>query len=141
MLLASGCTTQRAAFAGHDADTVWTAMVAAARTPDYEGGAADQRWTVRENEVWVDDENGRIEVLRKVERLIHQPATSPRMESRQWKLQIALEERDPPTVRFSSRNFGVPAHAWDEAARYFEDVRRVLEGDVGTAAAEETAEE
>src|SRR5687767_3542074 len=92
-----GCTTIRETFPGHDADQVWTAMVAAARTPDYNHPDYTQRWTVRENQVWVDEENSRIEIFRRLERDLHRPASRPLHEQREWKIQATLEERDPPT--------------------------------------------
>src|SRR5688572_5270240 len=124
----AACTTIREAFPGHEADEVWTAMVAAARTPDYNHPDYTRRWMVRENQVWVDDENSRIEIFRRVERDLYRPASKSLQEQREWKIQAALGERDPPTIRFRSRQVGVPAHAWDEAERYFDDVWELLGG-------------
>ncbi|MCI0365319.1 MAG: hypothetical protein L0219_15730 [Phycisphaerales bacterium] len=133
LLALPGCgTTVRQTFDGRDPDQVWTAMIAVARTPDY--SAPDdytQRWTVRENQVWVDQANQRIEIFRRLERMLHRPRSQPLHEEREWKLQATLEERDPPTVRFTSRQLGVPAHAWDEAERYFDEVWKVLGGKPG----------
>ncbi len=130
-----GCSTNRQTFEGHDADQVWTAMVAVAKTPDYTTGDPTDRWTVRENEVWVDQAENRIEIFRRVERILYRPASNPLHEDREWKLQVVLEKRDPPTVVFKARNLGVPSHAWDEADRYFAEVRDLLSG--GSPKAEE----
>lgn len=124
----AGCTTTREVFPGQSADQVWTALVAAAKSPDYGDSDFHKRWTVRENDVWVDDENNRIEIDRKLERDLHMPASPPRHETREWKFQIALEQQDPPTVRFTSRQVGVPAHVWDESERYFAEVWKLLNG-------------
>lgn len=133
MVTLGGCgTTVRETFAGHDAEHVWTAMVAAARAPDYASHPDyTQRWAVRENQVWVDEPNGRIEIFRRVERDLYRPAAKHIYQERQWKLQAVLEERDPPVVRFRARQVGVPAHAWDEATRYFDEVWKVLGGRPG----------
>ena len=127
-LLFTGCVTQTHTFEGHDADSVWTAMLAVARTPNYKSGPPAERWTVRENRVWADQEQNHIEIFRRLERILYQPASRPRYEDRQWKFQVALEERDPPSVSFTSREVGVPSHAWDEADRFFNEVWDVLGG-------------
>lgn len=124
----TGCVTRMHTFEGHDADSVWTAMLAVAKTPDYKTGPPAERWTVRENRVWADPEQSRIEIFRRLERILYQPASRPRYEDRQWKFQVTLEERDPPTVSFTSREIGVPSHAWDEADRFFNEVWDVLGG-------------
>jgi hypothetical protein len=124
----AGCTTRRETFAGHQPDQVWTAMVAAAQTPDYSSGTYADRWTLRENNVWVNQEDQRIEIERQLERELHQPGAQPMHEKRQWKFRVTLQQTDPPTVAFVSRELGVPAHAWDEAERYFADVWQLLGG-------------
>jgi hypothetical protein len=136
----SGCTSTQETFAGHDADHVWTAMVAAAREPDY-SSAEDytERWTVRENQVWVDEANRRVEIFRRIERDLYRPASKHLHEERQWRFQAVLEQRDPPTVSFTSRQVGVPAHAWDEAERYFDAVWQVLGGRPGHEESDQSA--
>ena len=130
MTLLGGCTTVRETFAGHDPDQVWTALKAVANSPSggYSTGEPDDRWTVRENRVWADEPGGRIEIYRALERELYQPggAVEPLHQERTWKLRVRMIERDPPTVEFTSRQWGGPAHAWDEAARYFEEVREIL---------------
>lgn len=128
IVLLCGCTTTRHAFEGYEAEEVWTAMVAVANTPNYNLGDPADRWTVRENQVWVDEERNRIEILRRVERVLYRPASRPEHQDREWKIQILLEEHDPPTVSFRARNVGVPSHAWDEAERYFAEMRDLLAG-------------
>lgn len=127
-VMLGGCSAQYHTFEGHNADDVWQAMLTVARTPDYQTGPPDERWTVRENRVWDDPETNRIEIFRRLERVLYQPASRPLHEDRQWKFQVVLEERNPPTVMFFSREMGVPAHAWVEADRYFEEVQDVLTG-------------
>ena len=124
----AGCVTKSHTFQGHDADSVWTAMLAVASTPNYKIGPPAERWTVRENRVWSDQEQGRIEIFRRLERILYQPASRPRYEDRQWKFQVVMEGRDPPTVSFSSREMGIPSRAWDEADRFFNEVWDVLGG-------------
>lgn len=125
----SGCTSVRETFHNRFPDQVWTAMIAVARTPDYSSpDDYTQRWTVRENQVWIDEANQRIEIFRRLERTLHRPRSKPLHEEREWKFQATLEERDPPTVRFRARQIGVPSHAWDEAQRFFDEVWKVLGG-------------
>ena len=125
-LLSAGCSTQREVFTDRPSDEVWTAMKAVAETPDYAQGEPADRWTVRRNNVWVDDESRRIEIERRIEHAYHQPGSKPLQEERAWKFTIRLESNDPPTALITSRGFGVPAHAWGEADRYFSEVWEVL---------------
>jgi len=53
---ASGCTSRSATFEGYGEDQVWSAMVAAARSPEYDD------WKVRDNEVYIDESGRRLEV-------------------------------------------------------------------------------
>src|SRR5687768_8626959 len=127
--VSGGCTTVRESFAGHDPDQVWTALQAAANSPSggYSTGDPADRWGVRENRVWVDEESARIEIYRSLDRQVYRPGgLEPVRQERTWKLRVQMVEREPPIVEFSSRQAGVPAHAWDEAARYFDEVRGIL---------------
>jgi hypothetical protein len=126
LLLSTGCTTKREVYAGYQPDVVWTAMLAVAETPDYTRGEPADRWFVRENRIWVDPDMNRIEIFRRLDRVLYQPASRPVRQDRTWKFQVMLEEHDPPTVMFRARNLGVPGHAWLEAERYFAEVREIL---------------
>jgi hypothetical protein len=139
-VLLAGCghmTERRAIMPGRDPDQVWNAMVAVAQAPDY--ASSDDpalRWTVRQNDVWADADapgGGRIEVFRRLERNLHMPLAPARHETREWKLSMTLEKRDPPTILFQTRNAGVPAHAWEEAERFFDEVAEFLGPPPGTA--------
>jgi hypothetical protein len=112
---------------GRDPDQVWNAMVAVAQSPDYSSHVdPTMRWSVRKNEVLIDSDASRIEVYRELERELHLPLQQPRRETRTWKFGIFLEQRDPPTILFQTRNSGVAAHAWDEADRFFNEVQQFL---------------
>ena len=124
----AGCTSFREEFPGQDVPQLWTALVAVAETPDYSDDDPDKRWIVQENDVWVDEENARIEVYRKVHRLLHRARTEPLLENRTWRFQVVMEQSDPPTAEFVSRGFAVPTHATMEAERFFEDVWSILGG-------------
>ena len=125
----AGCSvTKTHSFDGHDADSVWTAMLVVAKSPAYNTGDPADRWNVRENRVWADEEQNRIEIFRRLDRILYQPASKPRYEDREWRFQVALEQRDPPTVSFSSREVGLPSHAWEEADRFFDEVWDMLGG-------------
>ncbi len=132
-LAACGVTERRQLMPGRDQEQVWSAMTAVAQTPDYYMQSEDvtQRWIVVENNVWIDDETHRMEVQRRLERELHQPRSPVRHETREWKFEIALEQPKPskggePVMLFRTRNSGVPAHAWEEAERYFDEVEKFL---------------
>ncbi len=129
-LTACGVTERREIMLGRDADQVWAAMKAVAQTPDYymTSDNVSERWLVRENHVAYDDDVRRIEVLRRLERELHKPMAAPRVERREWKFEIALEDgvAAGPVIRFRTRNTGVPAHAWDEARWFFNEVEAFL---------------
>lgn len=139
-LAACGVTERRALVTGHDVDQVWSAMKAVAQTPDYYLNNEDvtQRWVVMDNEVFIDDDAHRMEVQRRVERELHKPRSPVRYEQRAWKFEIALEwpkpsksqaksgEQVQPVMLFRTRNSGVPAHAWEEAEMYFNEVEKFL---------------
>lgn len=119
----SGCTTRSATFEGYADDQVWSAMVAAARTPEYDD------WKVRDNQVMVDESGRRLEIYRYLKRLYVTPFADPQKEEKEWRLQIVLsrdESLDAPTVDFTARQISVPAHVWREADRYFAQVRTLL---------------
>jgi hypothetical protein len=127
-----GVTERRLLLEGRDPDQVWNAMIAVAQEPDYLSSEdVAQRWIVRSNEVAADADapgGGRIEVFRRLERELHMPGAPVRHETREWKFNIVLEQRDPPLILFRARNASVPAHVWAEAERYFNEVQAFLEG-------------
>jgi hypothetical protein len=123
LVAASGCTSRSTTFEGYGEDQVWSAMVAAARTPEYDD------WKVRDNEVYVDESGRRLEVFRILKRLYVTPHSDPRKEEEEWRLQIVLShdgDLGAPTVDFTARQVSVPAHVWREADRYFAQVRMLL---------------
>ncbi len=117
-----GCTTVHQEFAGLPSDQVWTALVAVAESPDYDD------WTVTDNDVWVDEAAQRIEIYRRLRRVIHQPAYKARRENREWRFHVIFEPTDPPLATFTSRGLGVPSQAQHEGERYFQDVLDLLSG-------------
>ena len=130
-LAACGFTERRAIVDGRDVDQVWAAMNAVAQTPDYYAASDDlgDRWVVRDNQVAYDDDARRMEVYRVLERELHKPLAPVTREQREWKFEIAIEEppiASMPTMRFRTRNAGVPAHAWDEAKWFFDEVEAFL---------------
>ncbi|MDY7107418.1 MAG: hypothetical protein SYC29_02160 [Planctomycetota bacterium] len=125
----TGCTTIVETFPDEDPGHVWTALKAVAETPDYSSDDPAERWFVKENHVYVDEENARIEIYRELDRVLHRARTNPIREQRTWKFQIIYEPQpDPPTAIFTSRRLGVPMQAADEAERYFADVWELLGG-------------
>jgi hypothetical protein len=118
-----GCTTRSQLFDGYSDDQLWTAMVATARSPEYDN------WKVSDNEVFLDDSSRRIEIYRVLKRTLVSPYSDPRREEAEWKFQVVLtrdEELDQPLIDFTARQLTVPAHVWDEADRYFQQMRTLL---------------
>ncbi len=121
-----GCTSVKQSFPGHAPQQVWAAMVAVARTPNYESPDPGETWTVVTNEVWLDEPEARIEIFRRLFRSVPRPGTEPQSQQREWRFQIRFESSDPPAATFVSRGGSVPMHAHAEAERYFADVRSLL---------------
>jgi len=120
----TGCTIMEESYAGRETDQVWTAMVAVANSPDYY-----HDWFITENHVWVDDEGARIEVQRTIERDLVRSGMNPQHQKKSWQHQILLlEDESGPLVRFTSRDWGVPIQAQEEAHLYFADVWELLGG-------------
>ena len=124
MLLTSlGCTTRSQVFDGYGDDQLWTAMVATARSPEYDD------WKVSDNQVFVDDASRRIEIYRVLKRTYVTPWSDPRREDLEWRFQVVLSRDsadDAPLVDFTARQIAVPAHVWSEADRYFAQMRSYL---------------
>lgn len=117
----SGCTNRTAAFDGLPSERVWPAMLATARTPAYGD------WKVLDNQVHADDSTRTIEVYRTLKRTRATPDSAPRDEARTWKFQIELTPSgDGSLIRFSARQFAVPSHVWNEADRFFAQLRQTL---------------
>lgn len=117
-------------FAGRNPDQVWTALVAVAETPDYDNPEFG-RWTVMENDVWANGDKRRIEIYREIRRSFYGPGDPQgRREDQTWEIQITLadDEEDGLHAVFKVRNWSIPAYVWNEADRYFADVREILGG-------------
>ena len=78
--------------------------------------------------MWVDESAHRIEIYRRLRRVIDQPASKARRENREWRFQVIFEPIDPPLATFTSRGLGVPSQAQHEGERYFLDVLDLLSG-------------
>jgi hypothetical protein len=133
-LAVTGCTTVSETFPDRDPSQVWRALVVVAESPDYDSGEASEQWIVKDNRVKVFENESRIEIYRKVHRLLDPTSADPRIEKRQWKFQVSFDPNmQPPTATFVSRGFGIPMKAQAEGERYFDDVRDVLSGGAGEA--------
>ena len=133
LVLASGCTSMHREYPGHNDKTVWQVMQAVAREPK------QTDWFMIENSVWVDEANKRIEIYRFSRRDRHDPGAQPRRDDRRWRFQVVLDHANPPRVKFVSRGFGVPAHAWEEANLYFDEVGSLLPVEASIAPGPDTA--
>ena len=117
-----GCTTMQQSYPDSTPGQVWSAMIIVARDPTYTD------WGIVDNNVWVDQENSRIEIYRNLRRDLHDPVARTRTERREWRFEVVLQEIKPPLVAFVSRGTAVPAHAREEADRYFTELYTILSG-------------
>jgi len=121
--LAGGCVTRSQTFEGYSDDQLWTAMVATAKAPQYDD------WKLSENEVMIDEEGRRLEIYRIVRRTLVSPYADPWKEELEWRMQVVLGrdwDGTTPTVDFTARQITVPAWVWEEADRYFAQMRTLL---------------
>ena len=117
-----GCTSMGETFDRYSSDQVWKAMVAVANSPGYDD------WKIAANDVWVDESNRRIEIYRKLQRVLYRADAPPHREDRTWRFEVTLEQSNPPQARFISRGFSVITEARAESRRYFADVYEMLLG-------------
>lgn len=128
--LLGGCNvSKRRSFEGVRPTTLWTAMQAAAETPDYDSDDPRKKWFVKENHVHRDGEAAKLEVYRELDRIVRGPMTGLDLrERRAWRFTIRLENTEPPSATFTVRGLVVPTRASTEAQRYFDAVETVLAG-------------
>src|SRR5438552_3623315 len=138
----AGCTTVRQSIPQRTNDEIWAAMLEVANNPDYNDSDLTKRWTVRENKVWADADEGRIEIYRRLERVLARPLSHALHEDREWRFEVTFNRAENPEdreVKFTSRGAGVPAHAKYEADRFFAQVWNDLGGKSAKMIAEEAA--
>ena len=123
----AGCGVD-STFPGHDADQVWRALKAVAEQPNYDHVDPTKEWTLVENIVHVDESQRRIDVQRRVQRLLHRPRTQSLYEDVHWSFQIQQFATTPPSARFESNDPELPTKVHFEGERYFAEVRLLLSG-------------
>ena len=125
LLALSGCGhSQTCDFSDRPRDDVWMAVVQASRQPRYPD------WIVIENRVKADDAERRVTVLRDLRRDVMQGSLDPRREEVEWRFSAQVSAEDPVTVTFSTPDWAVPGHFWQEADHFFAQVRMRL-GEMG----------
>ena len=125
LLALSGCGhSQTCDFSDRPRDDVWMAVVQASRQPRYPD------WIVIENRVKADDAERRVTVLRDLRRDVVQGSLDPRREEVEWRFSAQVSAEDPVTVTFSTPDWAVPGHFWQEADHFFAQVRMRL-GEMG----------
>ena len=121
------CSVPTKQWVGENKGYLWTAMIAAASTPDYSSKDPRKRWIVIENDVDVNDQLGRIVVRRKLSRSLKLARQNEQIDHREWFFIIKLLPKAPPTVTFdTTESQFVPARLQDEANRYFMQVDDLL---------------
>ena len=122
-----GCSVPTRRFPQESKEYVWSAMIAAAKTPDYSSNDPRKRWIVMENDVDVNNEHGRIVVRRKLSRSLKLPRQNEQIDHREWFFVIKLLPNNVPTVTFDvTESQLVPVRMLDEADRYFSQVDDLL---------------
>ncbi|MCZ6836889.1 MAG: hypothetical protein O7G85_14025 [Planctomycetota bacterium] len=125
-----GCKSVQQSFPGHDPDSVWTALVAVAESPNYDDMEANQMWEVRDNGIWADVEGNRIEIYRRLHRTFHQAAGRYHEETRQYLIVVNFDPGPAPTATFKVKKGALPAWSRNAGMRYFDDVLELL-GEAG----------
>ena len=121
----AGCGhSQTCEFDDRPRDDVWLAVVQASRAPRYPG------WIVIENQVKVDEAAHRVTVWRDIRRDVVDAGLSPRREEREWRFMAEVLDGPPSAVRFSTPDWAVPGHFWEEADHFMAQVRMRL-GEMG----------
>ena len=124
----ASCSTPQHTWPNQNRDVVWTAMVAAAKAPDYNAVDPRKRWIVMNNAVEVNSSTGIILVRRKLARSLKLPRQVEQSDEREWFFRIQLLPEQEPTVTFDTvRQTIVPARVQDEASRYFDVVELLLQ--------------
>lgn len=117
----AGCShSQEMDFGDRPRQRVWDAMVQASREPRY------TNWIVVQNQVHVDQKAERVDVYRDLKRDVVVPGLAPRREEAVWRFAATLLPGEPARVEFSSPDWAVPAHFWEQADHYFAQVRMRL---------------
>jgi hypothetical protein len=126
--LLTGCSLPTKQWSGEQKVHVWTAMIAAAKAPDYSATDPRKRWVVVENNVDVNASLSRIVVRRKLARSLQLPRQNEQNDTRDWLFVIKLLPEQSPTVTFDVPETQlVPARSLDEADRYFSQVDELLQ--------------
>ena len=122
-----GCSVPTRSWPKENKEYVWTAMVAAAKTPDYSSEDPRKRWIVMENDVDADYQLGRIFVRRKLSRSLKLARQNEQTDHREWVFVIKLLPSSQPTVTFATPESQlIPVRLQDEADRYFSQVSELL---------------
>ena len=120
-----GCGhSQRCDFDDRPRAEVFQAVVQASREPRYPD------WVVVRNEVHVDEQDGYVSVYRDLRRDVIETGLDPRREEVEWRFSAQVSAEDPVTVTFSTPDWAVPGHFWQEADHFFAQVRMRL-GEMG----------
>lgn len=116
-----GCGhSQTCDFSDRPREDVWMAVVQASRAPRYPD------WVVIENQVKADDSLRRVTVLRDLRRDVVEHGLDPRREEVEWRFSAQVSAVDPVSVTFSTPDWAVPGHFWQEADHFFAQVRMRL---------------
>ena len=127
LLTLFGCALPTKHWPDENKEYVWSAMVAAAKAPDYSSHDPRKRWIVIENDVDVNNQLARIVVRRKLSRSLKLPRQNEQTDHREWFFVIKLLPEAEPTVTFDVTGYQlVPVRTLDEAERYFSQVDNLL---------------
>ena len=126
-LLLCRCSTPTRTWEGVGRGIVWTAMVAAAESPEYRDEDPRNRWVVTQNDVVVNPDLGHIEVHRKLRRSLKLPRQYEQIDFREFFFEIKLLPTNPSSATFDILNFQlIPLRSQEEADRYYSQVESLL---------------
>ena len=125
--LQCGCSTPTHTWEGVDRGIVWTAMIAAAESPEYRDEDPRNRWVVTQNDVVVNPDLGHIDVHRKLRRSLKLPRQHEQIDFREFFFEIKLLPTNPASATFDILNFQlIPLRSREEADRYYSQVESLL---------------
>ena len=127
-LLFGGCaTTMQQSYPQVDQHHLWTAMIAAAKSPTYTSSDPRNRWVVGENAVEVYLRKAQIDVKRTIHRTLQLPRQRPQRDRRDVWFSVYLLPTHPLKIEFISHTDTLfPNRNVKESNRYFSDVESIL---------------
>tara|TARA_Y100001970_G_C14002088_1_gene733922 strand:+ start:306 stop:806 length:501 start_codon:yes stop_codon:yes gene_type:complete len=113
-------------YASHSFDEVFDGVVEVVNDPEYTHRDSDKRWLISSNHVSIDEENSRVEVLRRLERVLRRKGAKDLYELREYHFIVEVIEGNPVSVVYKELGPSIPVKVQREADRFFRQLRKYL---------------